>query len=175
MISILLSSIESQRLLNKLVASSNLVFGQDHSETKGLSLYVDQAKWRNVLIENLFNENASPIQMRVIGYADESGEQYVLTGATKKDPPSKTVDCDNELLWIQPGTPVVCKGLVSAPYLNGKICDIRRRDKKTNRYAVHFADPSLEPKRILARNLRVLINVPDENEVNGDSFIVVKK
>ena len=162
-------------MLNKLVASSNLVFGQDHPETKGLSLYVDQAKWRNVLIENLFNENARPIQMRVIGYANESGEQYVLSGVTKKDPHSKTVDCDNEMLWIQPGTPVVCKGLVSAANLNGKIGDIRRRDKKTNRYAVHFADQSLEPKCILARNLRVLINVPDENQINDDSYIVVKK
>jgi len=167
--------IECQRLMTKLVEKSRLVYGPDHPETLSLCSFYDEGIRRNVLIENLFDKNARPFQMIVVGYANESGDQYVLAGATKKDPPSETVDCGNEMLWIQPGTPVVCKGLVSASHLNGKIGDIRRRDKKTSRYAVHFADPSLEPKRILARNLRVLINVPDENEINDDSYIVIKK
>lgn len=142
--------------------------------TEGLIAFAEQANWRNVLIESNFGENDRPIQMRIVGYDDDEGSRYALSGVTKRDPRSLAVNCDDETLWIQPGTPVVCKGL-SAAHLNGKIGDIRRRHKKTNRYAVHFADQSLEPKSILARNLRVLIDVPDENEINGDSYIVVKK
>ena len=164
------SGIECHRLLTKLIASSKLVNGPDHPETEGLGVFFEQAKWRNVLIENPLDVNARPFQMRVVGYYGQT--QYALSGATKKDPPSLASNCDDEMLWIQPGTPVLCMGLQSDASLNGKIGDVRRRDKKTKRYSVHFADTSLKSKNILGRNLRVLIDVPDENEVDGESYIV---
>lgn len=171
------SGIECQRLLTKLAVSSALVFGPDHPETSSLGVFLEQAKWRNVLLTNtnpafLFDKNARPHQMRVVGYDGKCGNRYALSGATRKDPRSLSVDCDDETLWIQPGTPVVCKGLKKATNLNGKIGDVRRHDKSTGRYTVHFADPTLEARSLLGRNLRVLINIPDENELNGDSYII---
>jgi len=163
--------IECERLFAKLVLSSRLVFGPDHPESKSLAVFRDQSKWRNILIPDSFDNNARPDQMRVVGYDGDCGNWYALSGMTRRDPRSLSINCDDdETYWIQPGTPVVCKGLQSATHLNGQIGDVRRRDKSTKRYAVHFADPSLKSRSILGRNLRVLINVPEENEVTGDAL-----
>ena len=163
--------IECERLVAKLVLSSRLVFGPDHPESKSLAEFRDQSKWRYVLIPDLFDNNARPDQMRVVGYDGDGGTRYALSGMTKRDPRSLSINCDDETLWFQPGTPVVCKGLQSATHLNGQIGDVRRRDKSTKRYVVHFADPSLKSRSILGSNLRVLINVPEENEVTGDAYM----
>ena len=118
------------------------------------------------------NDDARPHQMRIVGYDDE--DRYVMTGMSSSSPRSLSIHCDlAEMLWIQPGTPVICKGLHTATHLNGQIGDVRRRDEESGRYHIHFANTSLNPARIQARNLRVLINVPDENEVNDDSYIVI--
>jgi hypothetical protein len=51
--------------------------------------------------------------------------------------------------------------LTNAAYLNGEIGDIRSYDEKTGRYAVHFDDKTIPPKKVKPESVRILFDIPD--------------
>ncbi len=74
------------------------------------------------------------------------------------------VDAKDIIMVHTTDFPVICHGLKNASQLNGKIGDARSFDPTEERFCVLFEDPSLLPKCVKAENLRILFDLPANDE-----------
>ena len=63
------------------------------------------------------------------------------------------------------GTPIICHGLEGEKeHLNGKIGDVRCRERGAQKYTVLFEDKRLEPCLVHPKNMRILFGLPSVEE-----------
>lgn len=162
-------AIETERLAVKLISVIKRVLGSEHRTGHELEQQLKECRLRIVVIP--WGDGSCVKRMAVDGYK-AGGSKYMMHCMESGE--RYSCDCDDEDVLLQPGTPVVCKGLNGAAQLNDQIGDVRGRDKKTGRYAVHFADESVRPASAYVKksNLRIVIQLPNGNKCVGDAHLV---
>jgi len=96
---------------------------------------------------------------QTLPYKDD-GEICIVTGPIIKP---RQVDDEqeyhfaNDLIFPTSGCPVICRGLVSASHLNGKLGEVRAFVKQPTgtRLEVHFEEKSQKPSLVKSENLRI--------------------
>ena len=164
--------IESERLLKNLVSVSKQLHGPNHSVTKNVEENLLSVRQRLVV----FEYQGELKVFKLLRY-EEDGEKCIVQGPMSPESLNNadehvTLTVATEDVRPQLGSPVVCHGLVEAPLnrLNGKIGDVRSRDKEVDSYSslfscsfkVHFEDKDLEPCFLKPENLRILFGLPNE-------------
>jgi hypothetical protein len=150
-------TIETWRLMKRLIAISQQHHGREHSFTKLLEQNLAEFKCDKILV----TLRSLGLKFHATGYEDD---KYVLRGPIGvPEEQMKTLRfCPTDVILESNGTPVVCHGLKNnAAYLNGKIGDVRSFDETTGRYGVYFEDETIKPKCVKPRNLRILFELPD--------------
>lgn len=151
--------LQSERLLTKLTTLCRRVHGPDHRLTLKAEMYLQECKVRYVMV----NHQLEWKTFEALRY-EEDGEVCVVKGPINEQEEVETFAVFTNgasLFYKMDGTPVVCHGLKSATHLNGKIGDLRSRDRLTGRYKVHFEDKNLEPRMIKRENIRILFELPE--------------
>ena len=157
-------TVQAERLLTKLLRTSDRVFGRDHDLSVQAQKELNKCQIRKVQIEGV-ESGSSPFAVVEL---DKDGETCLVCAAsnvllhsqgTGVPLDAQTVSVKD--LILQPGTPVVCHGLEKASHLNGKLGEIRNHiDKKTGRFEVFFEEAGLPPCRVRQNNLQVVIELP---------------
>ncbi|KAL7542966.1 hypothetical protein ACHAXR_012254 [Thalassiosira sp. AJA248-18] len=142
-------SIEADRLLAKLFATSRLVHGADHEITKKVEQLQKLCKTRIVVVTPRWRDG----RFEALRYVD-NGKRCIIKGPigerfdSRDEDKEQTTTVDAGHLSYDPqGTPVVCHGLKNASHLNGKIGDIRSLNERNGRYVVYFEDMSITPPK----------------------------
>ena len=157
-------TVEAERLLTKLLRTSDRVFGRDHDLSVKAQNELHKCQIRKVQIAGVESGNS----LFAVIELDEDGETCLVCAATNAlmnshgtDVPLHAQTVSVKDLILQPGTPVVCHGLEKASHLNGKLGEIRNHiDKKTGRFEVFFEEAGLPPCRVRQNNLQVVIELP---------------
>ena len=140
-------TIEAERLVIKLAADSRRVHGSEHSCTLYADKYVGLCKKRYVV--------AMPWNkiFQALRY-DDDGDICVTEGQLDDEREDRFT---NDLIFPNPGCPVVCHGLVSALHLNGKLGEVKKfvNQPAGTRLEVHFDDKSQKPVFVKPENLRI--------------------
>lgn len=174
-------TIEAERLLTKLIATSRRVHGQGHDCTTFAISAMQRVQERRVFLKKDGVIDQDDVY-RIVRYTAD-GEGCIVQGPIPKavyDPrinhdtdlvnfvlnrsdPSGTGERTFELelsnVVTSKGTPVVCTGLQKATHLNGKIGDRRDYDEDTGRYAIHFEDGRLKPVKVKPENFRIVFEL----------------
>ena len=152
-------TVEAERLLTNLAATSKRVHGPHHGLTQNVASDLQICKVRYVQIKYQNEWKA----FQALRYK-EDWKKCIVQGPIA-DPRNiqdeKTVTIATEDILPDLGTPIVCHGLESAPHLNGKIGDLRSHDEETDCYEVHFEDKGLAPCSVRRENIRILFELPD--------------
>ena len=163
-------SIEAERLLTKLVATSRQVYGEDHRCTRKTAPLLKKIKRRLVVL-------AGPDSIgtfQALRY-ENGGEICVVTGPIV-DVTSPIADENNEgqlfrvesaILLPKPRCPVICYGLINASHLNGKLGEVRSMSMDSSsggvRFGVHFEEKGLKPAAVKPENLRIAFELPSDS------------
>jgi len=165
-------TIEAERLLAKLIATSHRVHGVSHDCTQFALAALQRVQTRTVFLKRDAAINQDEVFRAVLYTAD--GEKCVVKGPIPNvvfdpriSPLESSSNCGAEGSFeveradviMSKGTPVVCTGLQKARHLNGKIGDMRDFDEETGRYVVHFEDETLKPVKVKLENLRILFDL----------------
>jgi len=145
-------SIESEKLLSKIVAMSRRVHGLNHQETKFAEKHLQKVIVRHVV---------KPPEKEVyqfLGYSDSSKKLCNL----QSESTGQNTTVETKRLFLALGTPVVCHGLKNASHLNGKMGDLRAFDKNTGRYEIHFEEKNLKPCLVARDNLHIVLDITKE-------------
>lgn len=151
-------SIESERTLAKLVATSQRVHGETHDFTADSEKTLKRYKRRFVIVKGWRGKH-----FQALRYV-EGENKYTVQGPVTRprnaeDEKTFTVHVDE----IRPclGLVVTVHGLKdSESHLNGKIADVRTRETGARKYKVHFEEEGLEPCLVGPKNMRVLFELP---------------
>lgn len=165
-------TIEAERLLAKLIATSHRVHGVGHDCTQFALAALQRVQARRVFLRKDGEINQDEV-FRAVRYTAD-GEKCVVQGPIPNvvyDPrinPSEpssnygaegTFEVERADVIISKGTPVVCTGLQKAKHLNGKIGDRRDFDEETGRYTIHFEDEAMKPVKVKPENLRIVFDL----------------
>ena len=146
-------TIEAERLVIKLAADSRRVHGSEHSCTLYADKYVGLCKKRYVV--------AMPWNkiFQALRY-DDDGDTCVTEGQLDDEREDRFT---NDLIFPNPGCPVVCHGLVSALHLNGKLGEVKKfvNQPAGTRLEVHFDDKSQKPVFVKPENLRIAFELDE--------------
>ena len=145
--------IEAEWLAVKLAKDSRHVHGPDHNCTLCADELVRLCKTRYVTAVHMNT------LFQTLRYEDD-GEICIVTGPIIKP---RQVDDEqeyrfaNDLIFPTSGCPVICRGLVSASHLNGKLGEVRAFVKQPTgtRLEVHFEEKSQKPSLVKSENLRI--------------------
>jgi hypothetical protein len=150
--------IEAERLLTKLAAISQQVYGEDHSCTVKTALLLKNCKRRLVLLD--FHSGDKYQALRY----ETDGEICILTGPIVDEyDEGQTFRIESALMYPRAGCPVVCYGLINAPHLNGKLGEVRSIVEDSSggvRFGVHFEEKGLMPAAVKSENLRIAFELP---------------
>jgi hypothetical protein len=160
-------SIEAERLLTELVATSRQVYGEDHRCTRQTAPLLKKIKRRLVVL-------AGPDSIgtfQALRY-ENGGEICVVTDPIV-DETSLIADENNEgqlfrvesaMVLPKPRCPVICHGLINASHLNGKLGEVRSMSMDSSsggvRFGVHFEEKGLKPAAVKPENLRIVFELP---------------
>jgi len=165
-------TIEAERLLTNLIATSRRVHGLGHDCTTFAISAMQRVQERRVFLKKDGEINEDEVYRAVRYTANE--EKCVVQGPIPKvvyDPRSNRSDPSNDgveertfeleraNVVTSKGTPVVCTGLQKATHFNGKIGDRRDYDEDTGRYAIHFEDGRLKPVKVKPENFRIVFDL----------------
>jgi hypothetical protein len=172
--------IEAERLVAKLVPVALQVYGPEHTITKSAKEALDACTMRLVVVNssdpNIMNSN---LYYQALHYVrryspgvlhealDPSSSDFISDLVMVKGP-LNTPTCvtrPSRLNLFIPylGCPVMCHGLGSATYLNGKVGEIRAIHKIGQpdcRLAVHFEEKNQKPASVKPDNLRIVFKLP---------------
>jgi hypothetical protein len=157
-------SIEAERFLSKLTATSRQVYGEDHNCTSYTIALLKKSKLRLVL---LLTEPDSDGTFQALRY-ENGGEICVVTGPIA-DVTSLIADegqlfrVESAMVHPKVGCPVICNGLQNAPHLNGKLGEVRsfaKDSSRVGRFGVHFEEKGLKPAAVKPENLRIAFELP---------------
>jgi hypothetical protein len=156
-----LRTIEAERLLSKLVASSHLVHGTNHPCTQRAVEAQTHVEKRRVIVVSKENE-----LFQILRHEND-GKECVVSGPVPKRVEERNLDQEqtytvaNTDIILVLGTPVICHGLEEEEaHLNGKIGDVRSVSEDYNVYRVHFEEEGLGPTEVKMENLRVVFELP---------------
>jgi len=154
--------IEAERLLTKYLPISLRVHGEEHAQTKEMTIDLAKCQTRLVALEN-------GEEFQALRY-EGGGDKCVVKGPVRKDYHIRPVvevegateyTVDSSSLLFAEGTPIICHGLKKAAHLNGKLAEVRSFDKDKERYTIHFEDTSLKPVAVKKENVRIAFDLPD--------------
>ena len=155
--------IEAERLITKLATISRRVHGPNHKITIEADELLKEIKERYIYV---FPDNKS---FQVLRYEND-GEICVVSGPITE--PRNSADermyhIANNCVIPRKGCPVICRGLVSAPHLNGELGEVRdsKFDEKTGitRLAVHFEKKGMQSALVKAENLHIAFELPSKS------------
>lgn len=163
--------IQAERLAIKLSATSHQVYGKDHICTNRSLRILNDLKRRFIHMVALSPESLSkgfePLQYEALRYEND-GKSCIITGPIKnpkkdnEEEERKTISIARSTLFFPGfGCPVICRGLINAFYLNGKLGDVRSLSvaSGTIRLGVHFEDERLKPAAVKPENLRIAFDL----------------
>ncbi len=172
-------SIEAERLLTKLAATSRQVYGDDHNcKIKTVTL-LEQCKVRLVMLASPYaggkfqalryeNDGAiciviGPIvdgKFRSLRYENDGAICTVVVPIV--DEKRQKLRVPSAMVYPIAGCPVICHGLINAPHLNEKLGEVRSisEDSAGLRFGVHFEEKGLKPAAVKPRNLRIAFELP---------------
>lgn len=166
-------SIEAERLVTKLIATSRQVFGEDHKYTKESLELLNEIKRRIIFLGGPGSPEsfvlAEPYE--ALRYEND-GEICIVTGPIRDlskdrgEEEGQELRIASEFIYPQLGRcPVICHGLINASHLNGKLGEARsvfpvKGSSGGFRFVVHFEDTSLKPAAVKPENLRVVFELP---------------
>ena len=156
-------SIKAERLLEKLVATSRRVYGDDHNYTsKNVSL-LKKCKARLVRLAFLHDDEI----FLALKYEND-GEICIVFGPVIENhfEKGKILNVASTMVHPNAGCPVICFGLINAPHLNGKLGEVRsisdaNKDSSAEvRFGVHFEEKGLKPAAVKPQNLLIVFELP---------------
>ena len=162
-------SIEAERLVTKLSATSRQVFGEDHKYTKQALELLNKIRRRFVFLGSPGSHGFTEVY-EALRYEND-GEMCIVIGpisdmTQNKDEEGQELSVASEFIYPHRGfCPVTCHGLINASHLNGKLGDVRSVLPLTGssggfRFVVHFEDKSLKPAAVKSSNLRIAFELP---------------
>ena len=149
-------TIEAERLVVKLAADSCRVHGSEHSCTLYADKYVGLCKKRYV-VAMPWNKTFQALRY------DDDGDICVVKTTEGQLDDEQQDRFTNDLIFPNPGCPVVCHGLVSALHLNGKLGEVKNivNQPAGTRLEVHFDDKSQKPVFVKPENLRIAFELDE--------------
>ena len=159
--------VEGERLLSKLAAISLQVYGAEHDLSKMIAMMLKLSTQRYVEIQSQPGVTVEALQY------DAIRDQYVVVkdretevhgAALQQTKMGKTFTVAANDVIIDEKTPVICRGLINAAHLNGKIGDLGEYNSDTGRHQVYFEDKSLKPAMVKTENLRIVCELPAVDE-----------
>eukprot|EP00986_Skeletonema_menzelii_P001484 scaffold390_cov149-Skeletonema_menzelii.AAC.11 len=151
-------TIESERLLTKLMQICRRVHGYDHSVTEHTLTALEYVKTR------LINIGMGTDLYQALRY-ENGGQKIVMKGLIiddKKRDEEKLLNTNSKdavpLTW----TPVVVHSLRCDIHFNGKIGDIRAYSEDNRICEIHFEEEGLEPAVVELENVRILFDSPEK-------------
>ena len=156
-------TIEAERLLTNLVATSKRVHGPHHHTTKWAESELLDCKTRYVIIKSQ-NENEIKQLFQALRYEEDGGKCVIQGPITKPGniQAEQTLSVASKDVIYLEGNPVVCHGLADClSNLNGKIGEVGCWEEETGSYEVHFEDEDLEPCLVKHEHVRILFELPD--------------
>jgi len=155
--------IEAEQLVTQLDTISRRVHGPDHKTTIDADEVLVKCKERFVIV-------LPECQMFQVLRYENDGEICVVSGPITE--PMNSADermyhIANNRVIPRKGCPVICRGLVSAPHLNGELGEVRdaKFDEKTGitRLAVHFEKKGMQSELVKADNLHIAFELPSKS------------
>lgn len=153
-------TIQSERMLLKLIAMANRVHGEKHDFTQDAKSTLERYRRRYVFVRG---HRGSHFQ--ALRYEDNE-RKVVVQGPIAKprnmeEETQMTVHVDMQRPAL--GVPVKMYGLEGdESHLNGKIANVKSREKGARKYLVHFIEKGLEPCLIGPRNMKIMFQLPRE-------------
>ena len=153
----------AERLSKKVATASRQVHGPDHKIAIKADELLKKCKERHVSVLPDMK------RFQALRYEND-GEICVVTGPIIE--PRNTADermyhIANNLVIPSKGCAVICRGLVSAPHLNGELGEVRyaKLDEKTGitRLAVHFEKKGMQSALVKPANLRIAFELPSKS------------
>lgn len=159
-------TIEAERLLLKLAATSRRVHGPSHDLTMRVESCLKEAKMRIVI-------SMTPSGKKVFQALrwEGGGKNCTIQGPIvwpRNEQEETTFTVPTKSFVPNNGCPVVCHGLKKAAHLNGKLGDLRKHhgevNAENNRYEIHFEDTTLKPNvaRVRPENVKLVLELPEK-------------
>lgn len=149
-------SIEAERLLTKLAATSRQVYGEEHNCTNITVELLKKCKTRLVRVPLAHLDADRDFQ--ALRYEND-GEICVVTGPIIGNEKGQMCRVASAMIHPTLGCPVVCHGLINAPHLNEKLGEVRSCKHEDgsggDRFGVHFEEKGLKPVAVKPQNLRI--------------------
>ena len=159
--------IESIRILTKLETIYRRIHGPDHDNTKEVEVTMRRYNKRHVSIRGWRKK-----QFQALRYISAENK-YVVKGPIampRRIEDEKQFSVHAHEIRPTLGTPIMCHGLEGErEHLNGKIGDVRCRERGAQKYTLHFEDKSLEPCLVHPKNMRILFDLPSVEENTATS------
>jgi hypothetical protein len=156
-------TIEAERLLSRLVATSRRVHGPDHSCTVyAASVIRNWCSVRGVVVQGEGERFFQALRY------ENDGEKCVVQGSfladgSRNKSEEKILIVPSTDIIPAPGMPVICHGLEGdEAHLNGKLGEGREFSRENDKFMihVHFEEEGLEPAKIEPKNLRIVFDLP---------------